>query len=117
MSLPILLGYQLDGKLVKVRANLGPVIYFTLKQDVESDVPESVSTDNIAVKNTTLGAGFNVGIDIWRLTLDINYSLGLSKVFGDDFTLYNIATGDPMTIDVYDTKQNMFTVTLGFKFL
>lgn len=120
MSLPIFLGYQIDGKLIKVRGNIGPVIYFTLKQDTEfneNDIPESVNANNVKVKNTTLGAAFNVGVDLWRLTLDINYSLGLSNVIGDDFNLYNIATGDPINVPIDKTRQNMFTVTLGFKFL
>ena len=33
LAVPIFLGYQLDGKLIKVRGNVGPVMYFVLSQE------------------------------------------------------------------------------------
>lgn len=116
LAVPIFFGYQLDGKLVKVRGNVGPVMYFTLsqKQDVESK--ESVDWDNLETQDMTWGAAFNVGVDVWRLTLDINYSFGLSNFFGNDNVDWSF-NGSSGSIKLDMTTQNMFTVTLGFKFL
>ena len=68
---------------------------------------ESVAED------MTMGAALNLGVDIWKLTLDINYSFGLTETFDDEIEvpgLPEIEIGD-------NTKQNIFTVTLGFKIL
>ena len=97
-----------------MRANLGPVFYFALgkaKYVVEgTDEPLPNVAD--ATKKSTLGGAFNLGLDVWRFVLDINYSFGLSKVFDDQINLFGTS------IPVADnTRQNIFTVTLGFKFL
>ena len=115
LALPVFLGYQfLDLDWLKMRANLGPVFYFALgkaKYVVEgTDEPLPNVAD--ATKKSTLGGAFNLGLDVWRFVLDINYSFGLSKVFDDQINLFGTS------IPVADnTRQNIFTVTLGFKFL
>ena len=96
-----------------MRANVGPVFYFTLGKAEYAmsgeDLP--ISTEGVT-ENMTMGAALNLGIDIWKLTLDVNYSLGLTDVIDDEieFAGYEVDLGD-------DTKQNIFTVTLGFKIL
>lgn len=114
LALPIMVGYQfLDIPIIKMRANVGPVFYFALGKAQYSmngeDIPLPVES---ATENMTMGAALNLGVDIWKLTLDINYSLGLTDVFDDEleFAGYEVDLGD-------DTKQNIFTVTLGFKIL
>ena len=74
-----------------------------------NDIPLPVES---ATEDMTMGAALNLGLDIWKLTLDINYSLGLTDVFDDELEIagHEIDLGD-------DTKQNIFTVTLGFKIL
>lgn len=115
LALPVFLGYQfLDLDWLKMRANLGPVFYFALgkaKYVVEgTDEPLPNVAD--ATKKSTLGGAFNLGLDVWRFVLDINYSFGLSNVFKDEIRLFGAS------IPVADSaKQNVFTVTLGFKFL
>jgi len=119
LALPILLGYQLDGKLVKVRGNVGPVMYFVLSQKQETDSDgnkQSVNMDNLNTKKMTWGAALNVGVDVWKLTLDISYSFGLSNLFGSDNVNWSFGNAGG-TINLDKTKQNMFTVTLGLKLL
>ena len=113
-ALPIMIGYQfIDIPIIKMRANVGPVFYFALGKAEYSmngeDIPLPVES---ATENMTMGAALNLGLDIWKLTLDINYSLGLTDVFDDELEIagHEIDLGD-------DTKQNIFTVTLGFKIL
>lgn len=114
LALPILVGYQfIDIPILKMRANVGPVFYFAVGKAQYAmngeDLP--ISTEGVT-ENMTMGAALNLGVDIWKLTLDINYSLGLTDVFDDEIKLagHEIDLGD-------DTKQNIFTVTLGFKIL
>ena len=113
LALPIMIGYQfLDIPIIKMRANVGPVFYFALGKAEYSmngeDIPLPVEK---ATKDMTMGAALNLGVDIWKLTLDINYSLGLTDVFDD------ITFADYEHDFIADTKQNIFTVTLGFKIL
>ena len=118
LALPIFIGYQIDGDVVRVRGNVGPVMYFVLSQKQRTDTDsgkESVNMDNLDTQNMTWGAALNLGVDVWRLTLDINYSFGLSNFFGTDNVDWSF-NGDKGTIKLDKTKQNMFTVTLGFKF-
>ena len=116
LAMPILLGYQfIDIPLIKMRANVGPVFYFTLGKAEYAMNGENlpITFDEDVTENMTMGAALNLGIDIWKLTLDINYSLGLSDVMDDELDvpmIGEIDLGD-------DTKQNIFTVTLGFKIL
>lgn len=116
LAMPILLGYQIiDIPLIKVRANAGPVFYFALGKAEYAMNGENlpIEFDEDVTEDMTMGAALNLGIDIWKLTLDINYSLGLSDVMDDEIDVPmvgEIELGD-------DTKQNIFTVTLGFKIL
>ena len=114
LALPIMIGYQfIDIPIIKMRANVGPVFYFAVGKAEYSmngeDIPLPVES---ATENMTMGAALNLGLDIWKLTLDINYSLGLTDVFDDELEIagHEVDLGD-------DTKQNIFTVTLGFKIL
>ena len=115
LALPVLMGYQfLDLDLIKMRATVGPVFYFAVGKAEYVMEGDDKPLPNIvdATKKSTLGGAVNLGVDVWRLTLDVNYSFGLSKVFKDELTVLG------RSIPVADnTKQNIFTVTLGFKFL
>ena len=115
LALPVLLGYQfVDIPILKMRANVGPVFYFAIGQAEYSMNGENVPyVDNDVTEDMTVGAALNLGIDIWKLTLDVNYSLGLTETFDDEIEVPGVGefeVGD-------NTKQNIFTVTLGFKIL
>ena len=116
LALPIFVGYQLlDLDLVKVRANVGPVFYFTMgKTEYSANILGTETTKKVESVNEdmTIGAALNFGVDVWRFALDVNYSLGLTDVYDDDIELggYEFEVGD-------NSRQNIFTVTLGFKLL
>lgn len=117
LALPIFLGYQfLDLDLIKMRANVGPVFYFAVGKTEYSS--NWTGADNHKMQespneNMTMGAALNLGVDVWRFTLDINYSLGLTDAFDDELVIPGV--GEFELDD--NTKQNIFTVTLGFKLL
>ena len=123
MAMPIYLGWQfIDVPFIKMRACAGPVAYFTLGQKEYKVGDEAVveSGDSMSISDIALGGSVGLGIDLWRFTLDVNYSIGLSDVFGDDFNMDNIQIPGYENIEIGvadDTKQNIFTVTLGFKLL
>ena len=109
LALPIFVGYQfLDLKLVKLRANVGPVMYFVVDQTNKCNYNDQAI--DIDANGMTWGGALNVGLDVLMFTLDINYSFGLTnlidksdvKIVGYDFPIDN-------------TKQSIFTVTLGVK--
>ncbi len=115
LALPVFLGYQfLDLDLIKMRANVGPVFYFAIGKGeyVVSGISDPITTNNLN-NNMNLGGALNLGVDVWRLTLDVNYSFGLSKVFDNEIHVM----GFEFEIDDLNAKQNIFTVTLGFKLL
>ena len=111
LAMPIYLGYQfLDYKFFKLRGNVGPVMYFVVNQK------NKINHENQELKadanNMTWGGAVNVGIDVLWFTLDINYSFALTNII--DKTSLDIE-GQSFVLDA--TKQNMFTVTLGFKLI
>lgn len=115
LALPVMLGYQfVDIPLIKMRANVGPVFYFAIGQASYSMNGENIPyVDDDVTEDMTIGAALNLGIDLWKFTLDVNYSLGLTEAFDDEIEVPGVGEfemGD-------NTKQNIFTVTLGFKIL
>lgn len=119
LAVPILLGYQIDGGILKLRANVGPVMYFVLSQKQDVDVnggTQNVNFKNLDAKGMTWGAALNVGLDVWKLTLDVNYSFGLSKFFKSDSVDWSFGNNSG-SFALDKTKQNVFTITLGLKFL
>ena len=133
LQVPILVGVTiLDLDLIKLRAHVGPTANFILKSQTLFDQTysiggetqtmtteqQNVTTDqNFDTKSIAWGAQVGLGVDVWKLTLDINYNFGLSNVFNtlNDTTLgnyFNFGNTDPAS-----TKQNLFMVTVGFKLL
>ena len=127
LQVPVLVGVKiLDLTLVTLRAQAGPTANFVLgsrtlvdytyqvgegMQEAEVEPEQGFDTKSIAW-------GFQAGLGadvLGKITLDINYNFGLTKVFnamsktpwGQDFDFTNID----------NTKQNLFMVTVGFKFL
>lgn len=109
LAVPIFLGYQfLDLKLLKLRAHVGPVMYFVVDQTNKCNYENQEL--KLEANNLTWGGAVGVGVDILLFTLDINYSFGLTNLI--DKSDVNIG-GQDFKID--NTKQSLFTVTLGVK--
>lgn len=95
LDIPMLLGYKLV-KLpaFKLRTFAGPVASFKIDDSFKSTLMDVDEDFEGAVWNAKVGAG----VDVWKLTLDVDYEFGLSDVSSE-----------------FLKKNKMFNVTLGFK--
>jgi opacity protein-like surface antigen len=96
IDIPILLGYKIVKlPLFKLRAFAGPVASFNIDDKIKTTLGEIEDTDfKSAVWNAKVGAG----IDVWKLTLDVDYEFGLTDVSSE-----------------FLKKNKMMNVTLGFR--
>ena len=128
LQVPLMFGYKvLDLAIVNLRVQVGPTMNFVLKSNqlwgyttgegsssVFQEEAESLAEKLIDPKSVSWGMQAGLGVDLFsKLTLDINYNFGLSKVFNTFDTagsnLFNLSSVD-------SSKQNLFMVTLGVKF-
>lgn len=130
LQVPILIGVNIiDLDIVTLRAQVGPTANFTLKsqtlydetytldgQQFELDQNNATTDKNFNTKSISWGVQAGLGVDILkRITLDVNYNFGLSKMFDKLNDTQLGETFDFTNID--NTKQNLFMVTVGYKFL
>lgn len=129
LQVPILIGVKfLDLGVATLRAQAGPTANFTLASSTLFDKTfsltgndgETVTIDEheeaFDTKNIAWGLQAGIGADILgKITLDINYNFGLSKVFGT-LNKTNLNNYFDFT-NVDSTKQSLFMVTVGYKFL
>ncbi len=119
LAVPVMFGYELyDADCIKLRGSIGSVMYFGLQDVFEKDGEVLDLNDNLIYSmlshwthsTLSLGAAVNVGVDLYRFTIDFNYSHGLTSVFYKGVA--------PVLINgVYEPyKQNVFTITLGYIF-
>ena len=132
LQVPVLVGFNIiDLDILTIRGHVGPTANFVLKSRTlvdytysvtgdsgsETQHGQSTSDDNetFNTKSITWGAQVGVGVDLLkRITLDINYNFGMSKVFEQ---LNSTTLGEYFDFGNADySKQNTFMVTVGFKF-
>lgn len=127
LQVPVLVGFNiLDAQIVTLRAQIGPTANFVLKSKTLFDKTYSLNGDQHELDNVTTDEHFNtksiawglqagLGVDLLRrITFDINYNFGLSKVLN---SLENTALGNTFDFSKIDnTHQHTFMVTVGFKF-
>jgi hypothetical protein len=99
IDLPLLIGTKFGVLGNGVRLNTGPVISFVIDKDnsFKNAVGGATSLD---VKGQNYAWQFGVGADIRRLSLDLRYEAGISKVTNDDN---------------YKTRISLFNLTLGYR--
>ncbi len=109
VDVPLMVGVRIINlKVMNIRLMLGPVASFVLNKDIDSDDSNPVpDMDDNDFKDLNWGFQGGAGVDILFLTLDLRYEQGLS----------NIYDGKTTTGKTIDFKNNLWTVTLGFKIL
>ena len=99
LDLPVLVGTKIGAAGVGVRLNTGPVVSFILNEDQSfGDAASNVFSGSF--KDQAFAWQFGTGVDVGKLSVDLRYEMGLSKLN---------SAGYP------DTKLNMFTLGLGLK--
>ena len=136
LQVPVLVGYKvLDLGVATIRVQAGPTANFTLASSTlfdktfsltNSTDPENVQTQtfedqtdlSLDTKSITWGLQAGLGADILgKITLDVNYNFGMSKLFGA-LDSANTSLNNYFNFKNIDqTKQSLFMVTVGYKIL
>jgi hypothetical protein len=107
IDFPLIFGLKLGPEEINFRICAGPVASFIIQKTIETTgegLTKPIKTHNI--KDSMLGASLGLGIDIMSFTLDVRYEYGWDNI-------YTAKAGDP---DM-KMRNEMFNVSLGFKFL
>jgi hypothetical protein len=108
LDVPLLVGFKIiHSDAITWRIELGPEMSFVVNKKVadEESVTGPITTADINTANWYVMGG--TGIDILFLALDIRYQYGLNQLIKD-------AEMAGKTYN-FDTKNGIFTVSLGFK--
>jgi len=99
IDLPILVGTKIGALGIGARLNTGPVISFVVNEDQSFNDALS-NAAKFRYKDQALAWQFGAGIDIKKISLDLRYEQGLSKISRDGYE---------------DTKISLFNFSLGYK--
>lgn len=125
-QVPILVGYKFNivNNIIAVRAQVGPTLNFTIPQKTLVSGTDSGSVNTVIdngtfdTKSIAFGLQGGLGLDVLkRITLDVNYNFGISRVFGANL-INNTEWGQYLdTNNISNVHSNLFMVTLGFKII
>lgn len=126
IQVPVLLGYKFNivENLIGVRAHVGPTFNYTFPQHTyvcetaDNSHKVEVATSSFDTKAISFGFQGGVGVDVLRrITFDIDYNFGISRVFGAKL-INNTEWGQYINTDnIANVYSNLFMVTVGFKIL
>ena len=130
LQVPLMIGVNIiDLDVITLRAQAGPTANFILQsktlydetytlneQQFDVDQQSTTNDQDFDPKAISWGVQAGLGVDVLnRVTLDVNYNFGLSKMFD---TLSQTTLGETFDFgNIDNTKQNMFMVTVGIKLL
>ncbi len=101
LNIPLLFGETFGQKSLNFRVMAGPVYTAVLNKDLTfSQTFQNTYNDIGNYKNGTLGFQAGVGVDVGSLVVDGVYEGGLTKINQS-----------------YGQRQNLFAVSVGYKFL
>ncbi|MDE5422065.1 PorT family protein [Ancylomarina sp. DW003] len=96
LDIPMLLGYKIVKlPMFKLRAFAGPVASFNIDDKIKTTLGE---VEDAKFKNAVWNGKVGAGVDVWKLTLDVDYEFGLTDVSSE-----------------FLKKNKMVNVTLGFR--
>jgi hypothetical protein len=99
LDVPVLVGTKIGAAGIGVRLNTGPVVSFILNEDQSFNQAAS-NIFNGRFKDQAFAWQFGTGLDVGKLSVDLRYEAGLSKLNSGGYS---------------DTKLNIFTFGLGLK--
>lgn len=113
LDIPVLVGFKIVGTdKFNWRINAGPVASFVLGSKLKdlnaNEQIVKLKEPDLSAVNWSVQVG--TGIDIWMVTLDVRYQIGLNKVI-KEFVDANTA------VYPVNSSKNIFVVSAGFKLL
>lgn len=100
LNVPLLLGKSFGNEDLNFRLMVGPVYSYIMDQDKNFSANFSGAYADFGnYKNSTLGYQAGAGVDIGPVTADVRYEGGLTEINKS-----------------YGQKQNLWAVSVGFKF-
>ncbi len=100
LNVPLLLGKSFGSNSLNFRLMVGPVYSYIMDQDKNFSANFSGAYADFGnYKNSTLGYQAGAGVDIGPITADVRYEGGLTEINKN-----------------YGQKQNLWSVSVGFKF-
>ncbi|MGZ3757388.1 MAG: porin family protein [Mucilaginibacter sp.] len=101
LNVPVLVGLQFGPKNLNFRVMAGPEYISVLSQDrsLSSNFNAAYNNFGTAYKNNMLGYQAGFGVDLGAITADLRYQ--------GNFSNFN---------DTYNQKQNLWALSVGFKF-
>ena len=112
VDVPVMVGFKIiHSDFITWRIELGPQASFVVNQKVKdvNSVTGPIKDASLSSVNWYVLGG--TGIDILFLKLDIKYQYGLNQLVKD------VQTTGGKTTSSFDSKNQMFVVSLGFKIL
>jgi hypothetical protein len=107
IEIPVEVGFKLlNLKVVSLNIMGGPSVSMVVKEEIEyndGSVEDPLTEDNI--KNTIWYFNLGAGVDVLMFTFDVRYNWGLNNIL------------EPVDGQSNDMKNNMWTVSLGWKIL
>lgn len=96
LNVPLLIGKTFGSEDLNVRLNAGPVYTYIL--DDNRNLGGNISEAFNNYKSSALGYQVGGGIDVGKISIDLRYEGGLTKVN-----------------DYFDQRQNLWSLAVGFK--
>ena len=103
LNIPVLVGVSFINKIVNVRILAGPMVSFVVNKSISETGGITGSVKNADINNANWYIQAGAGVDIWKLTLDLRYQVGLNKI---------IKSVDNAQ---FNSSGNEWVVSLGFK--
>jgi len=111
LDVPVLVGYKLiDTKLVNLRILAGPTASFVVNKSIAEGGTSTGPITNGDLKSVNWSIQAGAGVDIWQLTFDIRYQIGLNQLVKDVTDISNQTWK-------FDSKNNVWVISLGYKIL
>ncbi|MCX6247516.1 MAG: porin family protein [Bacteroidetes bacterium] len=114
LDIPVLIGFKLiNAKIVNWRIMAGPMVSFVVNSKIKNvSLTGPITSSDITKLNWYMQVG--TGVDLWFLTLDIRYQVGLNHMINS--AQYEDSNGNPTGTEyLLNAKNNMWVVSLGFK--
>jgi len=106
IKVPALIGWKLINKSAfNLRILAGPALTFILDKKLDpTQMDEFWPIQSVEdIKNSAWSVQMGAGMDVFFLTMDVRYEMGINNIYNGSSEV--------------DMKNNMFNVSLGFKFL